>query len=712
MKHLTFMELLKGEDSPSISGEGMKKGVVFAVIILLLSGVSLTQTSAYHHAASSLDVKEWTFMVYLDGDCDLEAYQIDAFLRLGSVGSTADVNILVQFDRIGGYDSRYGDWEGCKRFYVTSGMTPEGYNALSHLGEPSMGDPATLRNFVVWGINQYPAEKYALILSNHGDNGGVCEDLTGPYDYLSNVEVYEAMANVQTTTGETIDLIGYAACLMGAVEVVYHSGGWADVIVASEELCGEWYFDDVLTELTAAPDMNSSVLAEWFVYYYMLFNQDSPFRTHATLSAFNLTMVTDNVIASVNALAIALNQTVTTYCYDIMNAMAITEYAQGAAEFAYAGDLYHFAESIKATIPDSLIQVAAQDVMDAINEGQIIEWHGSSHPNYHGLSIYLPPTIEAYHSRTGIYSLDNLLWIGNNLWDDFLKSLYITYAPGIQSQETLSDISYTSFDSDADDYLDAIRVNLDADTNGEAVNVSVHGLLLDPLGTVVDTCINWTQASFEDIWCSLDLFMPTGGEAGWYDLELFLYDQYGVLEDHSYYTDVAFLPEEMQHSVAVNDVLVTRTAVGQGFTARINITIENMGHYTETFNVTTQANGTLINSTPLILPSSSTAAYTVYWNTADQVMGNYTITVQAEPVDNEANITDNMLSADSDLCITIAGDVDADHDVDIFDILQIADSYGTHKGSIGFLDNCDIDDDGDVDIFDVTTAVHYYGISW
>ena len=67
-------------------------------------------------------IHDWTFMVYLDGDNNLEGAGIDDFLEMSAVGSTQHINIVVQFDRIGGYDSRYDNWTTCKRFLVTPGM--------------------------------------------------------------------------------------------------------------------------------------------------------------------------------------------------------------------------------------------------------------------------------------------------------------------------------------------------------------------------------------------------------------------------------------------------------------------------------------------------------------------------------------------------------------------------------------------------------------
>ena len=110
---------------------------------------------------------EWTFMVYLDGDNNLEEAGIDDFMEMSSVGSSAEVNIVVQFDRRDLYDTTYGDWENCKRFYVTQGLEPYAANG-TEMGELNMGDPATLTNFINWATAAYPADNYALILWNHG----------------------------------------------------------------------------------------------------------------------------------------------------------------------------------------------------------------------------------------------------------------------------------------------------------------------------------------------------------------------------------------------------------------------------------------------------------------------------------------------------------------------------------------------------------------
>ncbi|MHA1294355.1 MAG: clostripain-related cysteine peptidase, partial [Promethearchaeota archaeon] len=109
--------------------------------------------------------KKWTFMVYVDADCNLEDAGIDDVNEMETVGSDSNINILVQMDRIPGYDSSNGDWTGAKRYYITkdySGSTISS-SVIQNLGEVNMGSPSTLSSFIQWGKSNYPADYYGLI---------------------------------------------------------------------------------------------------------------------------------------------------------------------------------------------------------------------------------------------------------------------------------------------------------------------------------------------------------------------------------------------------------------------------------------------------------------------------------------------------------------------------------------------------------------------
>jgi hypothetical protein len=80
----------------------------------------------------------WTFMVFLNGDNNLEGAAIDDFLEMAQVGSGDGVNIIVQMDRHNAWDSSYGDWDNTRRFVITAGDDP-GMDPLMDLGEVNMG---------------------------------------------------------------------------------------------------------------------------------------------------------------------------------------------------------------------------------------------------------------------------------------------------------------------------------------------------------------------------------------------------------------------------------------------------------------------------------------------------------------------------------------------------------------------------------------------
>ena len=119
----------------------MKKKIIFFSFLLFFPLASLG--FAGHSFAA-----EWTFLVYLDGDNNLEGAGIDDVNEMEMVGSTPEVNIVVQFDRIDGYDTSNGDWDDTRRGIITKDSTSLIVSNLTSIGEKNMGDPHPLAEFV------------------------------------------------------------------------------------------------------------------------------------------------------------------------------------------------------------------------------------------------------------------------------------------------------------------------------------------------------------------------------------------------------------------------------------------------------------------------------------------------------------------------------------------------------------------------------------
>jgi len=168
------------------------------------------------------------------------------------------------------------------------------------------------------------------------------------------------------------------------------------------------------------------------------------------------------------------------------------------------------------------------------------------------------------------------------------------------------------------------------------------------------------------------------------------------------------------HDVAVVNVTLSKTVVGQGYSTSINVTVENQGAYTETFNVTVCYNETAIilpngkNHTTITLPSGNSTTITLTWNTTGVAKGNYTIRAYAWSVSGEIDITDNTF-IDGLVEIVIHGDVNGDGIVDIFDLVLVASAYGSTPADPNWNPNADINGDNIIDIFDLVIVASHYG---
>ncbi|GAK54929.1 hypothetical protein U27_01760 [Candidatus Vecturithrix granuli] len=353
---------------------------------------------------------QWTFLVYLDADNDLETYGIADFLEMAAVGSTAEVNIVVQFDRHPGYDSSYGDWTTTKRFLITSSLTPTVANALIDIGEANMGDPATLTDFINWGVANYPANRYALVFWDHGsgwrmqietlrsalrtattvdERDRILQDLQRAVptvykeicsDYTDGDELYMQEVKNALNAAADMTLIGFDACLMSMTEVAYEiKDTGAAVMVGSEdtEPAEGWPYDTILRDLALNPTWTASQFGVAIVDNYYASYWESE-----TLSAIDLSRM--NTLAGVTS--------------------------------TFAETMRNFWNSDQAAV-----RAAAQAVMDEIDATVLYEQHGDSRSGSYGLAIYFPET-QGYFDTN--YNGSTIAFPADTFWEEFLSDFY------------------------------------------------------------------------------------------------------------------------------------------------------------------------------------------------------------------------------------------------------------------------------------------------
>lgn len=227
---------------------------------------------------------KWTVLVYLSGDNDLEVNAVEDLNEMEVVGSTADVNVVVQLDRSRGYDASEGNWSGARRYLVHQDDDEGtiGSPVLADLGAVDSGDPAVISDFVRWGLENYPADRYALVLWDHGDgwlrSGDSRESKTFSVDEgsgndisVANGEYVEILAAAHDEIGGSLDLMGFDACLMGGWEIAHETAPYAEVFVASQATEGldGWAWDVLLGALAEDPDQSTLAFGEEIAASYM-----------------------------------------------------------------------------------------------------------------------------------------------------------------------------------------------------------------------------------------------------------------------------------------------------------------------------------------------------------------------------------------------------------------------------------------------------------
>ncbi len=355
---------------------------------------------------------EWNVMVYFNGDNNLEGCAFGDFIEMATVGSTGNVNILVQLDRSGGFSTDYGDWSDTRRFRITPGMTPDPGNELAILGETNSGlgvltstDDGSVEDFVRWAHGAYPAQRHALILWDHGYGWRAAGDDWTDDDKLYMPEVREAFENL-AADGIHLNLVGFNECLMAMLEVAHEIQPFAEVMVGSEKVSsGNGFpYDLILADLDANPTMDARTLGQLIVTHY------AQVEPSLLLSAIDLRQIPP-LVAAVDELALAMTRNRT----EIAAVRAVVK-TYGAPGGNTHIDLHDFVDLLSQQIPSGAIHDAAIKVMNNFQAPYAV--HGTPGED-HGIAIY-------FSNRSGnplhkLYNNEWLAFAGDTHWDEFVR---------------------------------------------------------------------------------------------------------------------------------------------------------------------------------------------------------------------------------------------------------------------------------------------------
>jgi hypothetical protein len=140
------------------------------------------------------------------------------------------------------------------------------------------------------------------------------------------------------------------------------------------------------------------------------------------------------------------------------------------------------------------------------------------------------------------------------------------------------------------------------------------------------------------------------------------------------------------------------------------VIVQNQGWDGVTTAVTLYANTTILTSfTSIVLPGRSQATLNFTWQTASYGKAQYIISANANAASGEPDTRDNTLIYGKKVAVTIAGDVNGDLAVDIYDAIALAGAYDSVPQTPSWNPNADINNDNIVDIYDAIILSSTYG---
>lgn len=425
----------------------------------------------------------WTLMAYLDGDNDLESSVIEDLNEMRLIGSTKQVNVVVQLDTTK---------STAKRFLVRKNSL----KVMKDLGYPdtNMGDPAALESFIKWTKSNYPAKNYLLVLNDHGSGWlnetkspsdsrkgkksrtikAICWDDTNGGDYLTIAELSTALSR-NFNSSKKLPILGFDACLMGMVEIDNQIRPYVGQRVASEasEAGAGWPYDRVISAVVSNPNISpqafSKSIVKSFAYYYTHIESESK----ATLSAMNLADPYNSLNSLISLFSDELKSNMATYYHAISSAAQACDYFE-----TYYIDLGDFAALIRdnPSLPANLTG-SASNLIKAINSACIENFSGSEHKAT-GTSIFFPKYLRMWSDTKSSYS--ELSFAKSYTWDEMIQTFmdggglsYTDSNNDVSSSEVIvSGVPISGTLDDGNDKDDVYRIHLDS---GQTLSVTLTG---------------------------------------------------------------------------------------------------------------------------------------------------------------------------------------------------------------------------------------------
>ncbi|MGH2713367.1 MAG: clostripain-related cysteine peptidase [Thermoleophilaceae bacterium] len=404
---------------------------------------------------------KWTFMVYMAGFNNLSDFATKDLKEMRKVGSSEEVKLAAFVKR--------QDGRGAEQLVVAKRPADD---VQKNIGNADSGKPQTMLDFIRWAHQKAPAERYALVVWNHG-SGWQPDDLDDLYDEvrgkrdlgvtprelavrsnqkiarsmfgttvqkvlelgdpqlrgiasddgtghsLDTIELDRVLAKAHEEIGRPFDLLGMDACLMSALEVAYETRANVLNVVGSEELepADGWPYTAILKDLAAKPNMDGARLGEIVVKRYI-----QSYSNRRRLWPVTQCATTTEGLKPFSSALDELAKALRTHMRQHGVGQVQAAHLRTAAFMGDLFDLRDFAAELRRRRVGTEVKRAAKKLVDSLapNGYVLAEGHrGDSVKQCGGVTAYLPfpgGHISPYYK--------DLRFAKQHRWDDFVRGYH------------------------------------------------------------------------------------------------------------------------------------------------------------------------------------------------------------------------------------------------------------------------------------------------
>jgi hypothetical protein len=221
--------------------------------------------------AGFLYAEDWTVLVYMAADNDLASFARQNLEQMEEPEQPQGLKLVVQVDL---------PEVGAKRYLIQQNPEP-GISSpeIQTLGSIDSGDPDSLKDFILWGFDRYPAARKMLIIWSHANSWYKSpkyiapDQETGNMIGVANKELSQALMGTPH-----LDILLFDACSMQSIEIMYELKDKADIIVGSADLVpvNGFPYIEMIPLFEGDPEILASQIPQLFTDSYLPGTANNP----------------------------------------------------------------------------------------------------------------------------------------------------------------------------------------------------------------------------------------------------------------------------------------------------------------------------------------------------------------------------------------------------------------------------------------------------